>query len=138
MPGYTWDRRYELGVPELDEQHRQYFKLVEALHVGALENPPDRGILRSAIARLLDHARQHFQAEEAFMEKIRYPVVERQRHVEAHDAFVEQVSQLAQSLKSGAPEDARGKLATFISNWLVDHILETDVKYIHFFTSRQG
>ena len=138
MAGHKWQKRYELGVPKLDEQHRKYFQLVDAFHGHALANPPDRDLMCNMFGRLFAHAREHFQAEEAFMEEIRYPAVERQRHIEAHDAFVEQVSKLAQHLKFGNPDDAREELATFLSDWLVSHILEMDVKYMHFFKSRQG
>jgi hemerythrin-like metal-binding protein len=138
MAGHKWQKRYELGVPELDEHHRQYFRLVEAFDVHAMADPPDRDLMCNVFGRLLEHAREHFRAEEAYMEKIRYPEAERQRHVQAHDDFVAQVSKLAQHLKFGNPDAAREEIAAFLSDWLVNHILEMDVKYIQFFKSRQG
>jgi hemerythrin len=113
MADYIWDSRYELGVPELDAQHRKYFMLRQTLRSHTKHPSSDAETTQSVLTQLLQHAQDHFQTEENLMAKMRYPEVERHRHIEAHNAFVDRVNNLAQRQRTS--KDAREELTEFVS-----------------------
>lgn len=67
----------------------------------------------------------HFQAEEEFMLKIKYPGYFKQKV--AHDDFVKEVESIDFSAIDQDQEGYTRKLLEFIFGWVLDHILKSDM-----------
>ena len=83
-----------IGVELLDREHRHLFELMNSI-VDMINNQyiPDRySQIKELLQELEDYAEQHFSDEEAYMEKIGYPELAKQK--KAHEAFVERLAEI--------------------------------------------
>jgi hemerythrin len=78
-----WKTKYELGVEEIDSQHRLFFEVIIRL-VEALNDKHDLNYLMSLITELNAFARFHFMSEENMMVLVGFPGYEKHKnhHVE--------------------------------------------------------
>jgi hemerythrin-like metal-binding protein len=66
MPTLPWTEELEIGLPEMDDQHREFVRLL-----AAARNSDDAG-LPAAWQALVDHCEDHFAHEEAWMRATRF------------------------------------------------------------------
>lgn len=123
-----WKEEYSVHVKEIDDQHKQ---LVE--HINELSSTPPLEIskkLPEVIAQLKKYSLDHFETEEKYFDKFNYDDAE--RHKEEHEKFKEKISEF----KKKAEQDAMATLfeiIDFLGDWLVDHLIEMDQKYVDCF-----
>lgn len=132
-----WSNRYKLGVPEIDAQHQRWFVLTEAFMQLARNRQADREVIEAALVDAADYAKEHFANEEALMRKVRYPVSEYRRHCDIHLKFRTHVESITEKWVAGQTVEAT-EIASFMSQWLIGHILSTDIKYIGFCLSTES
>jgi hemerythrin len=137
METFPWDDSLRLGVPEVDEQHKQWFVLTNAYLDLVESGQGNIKVLQDALKAAVAYSRAHFKTEEALMRHIRFPQSEYDFHRMTHDAFVERLNALAKHGREGRPAAVR-EMAVFMSGWLTKHIREVDVKYVGFYLSRTG
>jgi len=82
------------------------------------------------LTRLADYTVYHFKNEETLFEKYQYP--DRDAHKQYHDKLVAQVLEFKKELEEGRAALSM-ELMQFLTDWLRDHILETDTAYVPFF-----
>lgn len=118
-----WSPQYATGVAEIDEQHRALFDWLGQLESAAADN---RAMTAAySLTRLGQYARSHFAAEEQLMAECAYPRLD--AHRAEHEGFRQRVRELqAQSLNRDISSDA----IALLRNWLVDHILASDMDYV--------
>ncbi|MEW5774257.1 MAG: bacteriohemerythrin [Thermodesulfobacteriota bacterium] len=133
-PAIRWDERLELGVEEIDDQHKALVgycnDLVAAVRAG-------RG--PQAVARIMGRLREytvaHFAAEERHMQRIGYPELERRRAV--HADMTGRVKDFQHRIcQHDAPDPA--EVRAFLKEWLIGHILGQDLKIAAFQKSRES
>jgi len=124
-----WSKDYEVGIEEIDDQHHI---LVNTLNEAnelltkdySLEN------LQNITKDLLSYALYHFETEEELMQEYNY---EEQRpneynsHMKQHRDFSSKVVAVRDSLRAGNLIEQE-ELISFLLNWLVNHINNTDKK----------
>lgn len=120
----SWEERFELGVPEVDRQHRYLFELVGELQ-RRQDQEPSREELITLLNNLANYACDHFSAEEQLMDKIGFE--ERARHGMLHGQFTGKVADIAIAWGHGEDIDLPG-LTEWLSDWLKVHILGEDQK----------
>jgi hemerythrin-like metal-binding protein len=81
------------------------------------------------INSLVDYAWYHFNAEENWMEDRQYPQLK--EHKEIHQEFSFKIREFQDRLKSGNTAVA-AELSTYLSFWLIDHIVICDSQYSSF------
>ena len=128
-----WESRLELGVPEIDAQHRELFVRLagfdEALARG------DRPAIGRTFAFLHEYALVHFEQEERLMQQAGYPRLDAHRVL--HLGFVERLRALADDYAAnGAHAFLRLRVRNWIVVWLVDHVGGEDVALGRFLRSR--
>lgn len=112
-----------LGQREIDLQHAGMFE-----RLGKLSKPGSLDEIRGVVFELLRYTREHFVAEEKFMEDIGYPrLVE---HRELHDNLLKDLVRIA-SRNLMAP-DAQRDFQVFVQKWLVEHIQSSDREIVVF------
>ena len=124
---FVWGPEYELGEPLIDDQHREWFRRVQALFEG-LETG---GVASISAVDLLEAAASyttdHFKLEELMLRAARYPDL--QAHLEKHRALSEKVSTLLAAARSGDPT-APLEAAQFLAKWITGHIKTADRAYM--------
>jgi len=66
MPTLPWTEELEIGLPVMDEQHREFVELL------AQAGNSDNAALPAAWQALIDHTEAHFAQEEAWMRATRF------------------------------------------------------------------
>lgn len=117
----TWSSEYNLGVEEIDEQHRSLVDLVNQVWAGIVSRS-ERGKVLELMLRLEQYTVAHFAAEEAYMEAIGYPGLD--AHKQVHQQFIARVDAEKQAVLKGGQLTLG--LVEFLKQWLLDHILGLD------------
>lgn len=130
MLQYTND--YKIGISEIDQEHEQLFKIINDTGCLLKEgNTPLEVLAKSLKKQLSDYASTHFQHEEAYMEKIHDPELNKQK--KEHRQFIHKVSSL---FASSAPSQKELEdTMEFLMQWLFHHILSSDMLIGHFDSS---
>lgn len=126
-----WSEEYSVGIPEIDEQHKALFGLVDKIHVAILDHKGTAACVE-VLDELVDYTRIHFALEQSLMHMGKYPDYE--NHCVLHRDLVTQVETLQKKIHSGSAAISF-ELLHFLRNWLHKHILSEDKKYAHFFAS---
>ncbi|WP_419784509.1 bacteriohemerythrin [Maridesulfovibrio sp.] len=128
MGRVEWNDGLNLGIKEIDDQHKELVEMVN----GVLE-AFERGEKDTAIDKLLKQLKEytvhHFNAEERYMEKIGYPDLGEHRRM--HAALKQSVKSL-QAARFHMEKISVKEVKELLSGWLVDHILRVDYKIVKF------
>jgi len=125
MPLIKWRDSYSVGVDKFDQEHMLLVELINEMFI-IVRDKGDVATLGDAVAKLIDYTKVHFTDEEEALEKINYPLLE--EHKMIHADLLEQVLRFqARMDKEG--EEMRTDLYKFLRDWLINHILDEDMKY---------
>jgi hemerythrin len=130
MPHIEWDETLETGDPDVDEQHRGLVSLFNEL-VDAEVVAEDPKHVNHALERLTEYVIVHFTAEEALMHRIGYPADVVGAHVGEHRALTARTREMVIAFRSGA-ESSVVPLVDFLCEWLVEHVEESDRRFVEF------
>ncbi len=126
MPHPDWNQRFETGNKLIDTQHEQMFTSLSALSQ-AIHEKKGHDQIQVTLIQLKDYIENHFITEEKFMEDINYPQIE--KHKKIHQEYREKTQKIIEDYHSGKKQMAI-YLVKFISDWIQNHILEEDIRYI--------
>ncbi len=132
MPLINWDDSYSVGIKKIDEQHKGLVKLVNELH-DAMSQGAATSVLSKVLGSLVDYTIIHFTTEEELMRTYDYPDLT--RHKAEHDKLTSQVKDFQEKFGQGK-STITYELMDFLSDWLINHILDTDKKYSSYMASR--
>jgi hemerythrin-like metal-binding protein len=135
----VWDDSYATGVAEIDEQH---MILVHTLNEASLKLADAANVdqLERITQDLLAYALYHFETEESLMQEYDYAEGSPQdaaMHLEQHRSFSAKVVAVRNDIKTGVavvPAD----LLTFLNQWLINHILNTDKRLGAFIVAKRA
>lgn len=122
MPLFIWKPSYEMDVPEIDLQHRQLVGLINELYE-AMKEARGQAVLDHILDELQMYIQDHFETEEKYMRKHRYPEFE--THREEHRSLGTQVIAL-QELREQEGKISTPELMSFLCTWLRDHLAGAD------------
>jgi hemerythrin-like metal-binding protein len=123
----AWRNDYSLGMPEIDEQHKALFELINELWEAIVKRVAVENQML-VIEGLERYALAHFAAEETFMRAIKYSKFD--DHKKLHDQFVQRVAE--EKIRLLAGHGFSLDVIYFLKDWLVDHILVADQDYANF------
>jgi len=121
---FQWQDSYSVKVLAMDNQHKKLFDLVNELH-DAMCSGHGRDVAGDILRRLIDYTVQHFSAEEALLERYRFPGLA--AHRAEHKALTSKVHEFKKEFDAGTCDVIR--LAKFLRYWLKDHIQNVDQRY---------
>ena len=99
--------KYLTGIALIDKEHKELFRIIGEVQ----------------------HTKFHFQDEELYMESIHYDGLEAQKR--AHDAFVTRLEEMDLEHIDENQQETLEELLEFLTQWLVNHILNSDKKIGH-------
>ena len=123
-----WKEKYELGVPLIDEQHKELFKRVESFMqvlrmASSWEDKVEK--VNETLDFMNTYVVEHFRDEEAFHQEIGYPGEE--EHKKVHADMVNYVIAVTEEYKnSGYDEQLMQKFAGKLMAWLINHVASED------------
>jgi hemerythrin len=109
----------------MDEQHQRLFEIMEQLHKAMTEGKGNAA-LAEVLKSLHDYSEEHFSKEEQYMQTFGSSGLAEQK--KQHTIFIQKISDYQISLndkKLGLSIE----VMTFLKDWLINHIQETDSKY---------
>lgn len=127
-----WDESFDLNITEIDKQHRMLVSMVNNLYT-AKQFERGKEELAKLLNRMSVYAAFHFAKEEDLLESFGYPQVE--DHIQEHSDFEKKVFDFENDFAEGK-KDLTSKVMTFLGDWLVDHIKESDRQGARFLTQR--
>lgn len=121
---FGWNPALEIGVREIDDQHRELFRRVDILVEAMMQRRgPDE--LASLFDFLGTYVLEHFSAEEALMRRHGYPY--RAEHEAEHRRFIDDFKALQREyVKEGGTALLLVRVNGRVTQWLAEHIARTD------------
>ena len=117
-----WKPEYSVGHQDMDEQHKYLFELWILLDSVKVQPESSRS-LEQALLSLFGYAEIHFAQEEAYLRT--HPEIENHRKI--HRDFIDQAKSFMTQFENNAL--AAHTVVDYLRNWLIDHIVGTDIRY---------
>jgi len=133
MAFMQWQDSYSVGVPAMDIQHKQLVALINQLYE-AMRTGKGEAAMQNILPALVQYTKTHFNSEEKFMHDAGYPNIA--AHQALHHKLAQQVNDLMDKFKSGKMVPTVS-VATFLKDWLINHIQGQDKQYGAFIAQRQ-
>jgi hemerythrin len=124
MPLVIWNNSLTVGVPEIDQQHKQLIDqlnlLVDAMHANSGKQEIQK------IVHFLDiYVAKHFGYEEECMHKHKCPVAS--ENAAAHCQFIKNLKEIKTELNQKGPSLLLAiKVNEHLLDWFVNHIKKLD------------
>lgn len=135
-----WKDKYKVGVSLIDTQHEELFKRVSEFIEAVQSNDNWEAKLdkvKETMVFMQEYVVIHFNAEEAYQEKINYPDIE--NHKKIHRDFKKMITDYIAVLKqNGYPEKIVQELGGKLMAWLIMHVAKTDQQIGEYVKSQGG
>jgi hemerythrin-like metal-binding protein len=120
-----WDASLSVKGLEMDNQHKKLVDYINSIHAKVMRGA-NAGSILPLLKELAEYAVYHFRCEEELVAKYGFPDLEKHRPL--HEALLRDVKKHLGDLSSGRNVDL-GELMSFLKNWLLVHIKNSDMKY---------
>ena len=117
-----WPVHLELGIEQVDDQHKRFFDLVASFVAGG-----DQVRMMRTLALLNEYVMNHFRDEEALMAASRYPRLE--AHQQRHLDFRATLGSLLERARSMTLDEIADDVQHLIYEWFCRHIMTDDLDY---------
>jgi len=125
----AWRDAMCVGEPTVDDDHKHLVDLINAFEV-AIAGAIDHKKIARVLLGLVDYTGEHFAREEQLQLAIRYPYHE--SHRRSHRDVLKKLSDIVTEYSLAPAGPARDRmvrdLANFLKEWLVDHIIQSDLR----------
>ena len=122
---FEWNKDWEIGIPEIDLQHKKLIAISNELYDVATKNGPAfKTEMAHVLKSFLDYTVYHFTNEEKFQEKYKYAGLA--MHKVAHDKFISEVDNQIKKLENGATAEDALVFYDYIATWIITHIGKAD------------
>ena len=125
---FEWNEKFNIGIKLIDDQHQELFRIASKVHALLHDeftfDKYDKMI--ALISDLKDYTVFHFKAEEEYMKQIKSKGYFTQK-VE-HDSFIEKLNAIDIYHIDENQDEYLAKILNDVSTWIINHILEKDMK----------
>ena len=125
---FDWDKRLEIGIKEIDEQHQELFRIgrnIEQLIITNFKETKEEQLLEQ-LCHLRDYVTYHFYTEEELLKSTNAENFE--EHKRHHDQFKSQIDTVNCIQLVEQPLEEFNKLKVALQEWLFKHIILEDSK----------
>lgn len=121
-----WREDLEIGIPEIDSQHRELFIRLRDFFQACDEGRGTDELIKM-LQFLDDYVDVHFKAEERYQKEIGFS--DQKMHKELHRRFRQQLLDVKrQFLTGGTSKEVVASINRLLLTWLLEHISEFDRK----------
>jgi len=118
-----WSDWHEIGIPSIDDQHKNLFEALNRLH-DAIQSDEGEAFVARTLAFLVDHTVTHFQDEEAQMALAAYPGLA--EHQAEHSLMLKRVDEAQTQYLTDHSSMKALALGEMMATWAPQHILGMD------------
>ena len=123
----SWDDKYLLGIPLIDNQHKELIRLTNELHQACLNrNQEVEAVFKGAMSRMVEYVHFHFGAEQELLQKIGYP--DYHNHKKQHDSLIRDILLAVKDYSEGKKFVPNHFVRT-LKDWIFSHIAVYDKIY---------
>jgi len=135
---FDWSEAFETGIPEIDQQHQELFRIGEEINQLLVHHQGQDSYdeISECLEKLSEYTVFHFDTEEELFEKFDYADTE--AHIKEHRTFVDYLNTLDVHHIDANQETAIKDLLKFVAMWIFKHINNTDFKYTSFIKDKLG
>ncbi len=124
-----WKEEYSVQVKEIDTQHKNLIKIINELYQAIYNKEVDKKLVQ-IFDKLINFAIEHFTTEEKYFDIFNYE--NSKYHKEKHQKFKSQILDFQKKIGENKLK-LSFELADFLEDWLVDHLMNEDQKYVKCF-----
>ncbi|MFO7883590.1 MAG: bacteriohemerythrin [Desulfobacteraceae bacterium] len=123
-----WDEKLSVDINEIDELQKKMFALFNVL-IDLKEKDADNKECSAMVAEINEYTRYYFSQEEAYLRKCGYPDTD--AHAREHRRFIKNTISLRRQV-SDDRDNLSYEIIKSMRDWLVEHIISCDLKYVPF------
>ena len=127
-----WSNQLSLNIVEIDLQHQKLISMFKELN-DSMKLGKGNDVIGKVLANMVTYAKVHFKTEDKYFITYGYP--DKDAHNREHEIFMKKVSEFQNDFNSGKL-GLSVKVLTFLSDWLRNHIMNSDKKYSQFFIEK--
>ncbi|MBU0910013.1 MAG: bacteriohemerythrin [Proteobacteria bacterium] len=127
MGKIVWSSAYSVQSGYLDHQHQILIQIVNDFNL-AIARGEGKKIAYPILNRLVQYAEKHFRDEEKLLEIARYPAEQLNAQIREHEKLTEEIFRHCENW-SNYGQEALPEIGRFLKEWLMDHILTSDMKF---------
>ena len=120
------DPSLRIGIPAIDQEHYDLILQLDRL-IGNPDIYPGAERFTEVLSQLGEQFKAHFAREEHLVQSLGMPEAAIASHIKAHNHIFEQYNRLNLDLAQGRVTD-RSEVVRMIKTWIVDHIVNHDLK----------
>jgi hemerythrin len=128
MQMLKWSGELEVGLEQIDNQHKQLINIINELTIAVEYNQPN-SVLLPIVDKLQEYANSHFKAEEDLFTTFNYP--DRAVHEAEHATFIGSITYIRRQCEI-IDASMSAKIRDFLLHWLCTHIKVNDKEYKRF------
>ena len=123
MAMINWDDKYKTGNSKIDTEHKKLIDLINQLS-DAMQAGKGKEVCGKVLGELINYTRTHFAMEEQLMATHGY--AKTSEHKAEHTKLVKDVLDFQSKFDAGSIT-LSVSLFTFLKDWLINHILKSDM-----------
>ena len=127
-----WHPEHSVGVAQLDNEHQKFFRLMRNLY-DAMKMAANKTVIGALLGELYAYSATHMTHEEEILQKNNYPELE--EHRREHLLFRERIRTYMDEFDSRHGTISLS-LLQFLQEWLGNHIVTVDQRYVEFLRSK--
>lgn len=123
---YPWSKELETGIEILDSQHKNFLMHANSFIIKTKAGKANEGI-REEFEFIKDYLMYHFQTEETFLYENKYDKYG--EHQAEHLQMKFKAKMIENALEEEDPEKVVKEFVEFVNEWVVNHILKSDLEF---------
>lgn len=131
---WEWKEKYELGIENIDNQHKQILILINKIFNALKHSSRDKRFIEMVLNTLDAYVKEHFRFEEKLHAATKYPLT--QDHKKQHRLFEQKVSSLNEKFTKEF-FDLRDVL-DFLMGWFLEHTQDSDKQFSKFIVENKS
>ena len=131
----AWSDYLSVGVPEMDEEHRQFISRVNDLNKAIIESEDKKTVERTMDVMLMEAA-HHFWHEQELLARWNYP--ETAAHTAKHAELTAQFERVMNEFAESDISFVWAFKGLHLKQLLVEHLVKEDMKYRDFLRAKTG
>ncbi len=128
MAKLDWLETFELGLPEIDDDHREMLAIMKSVEAAA--DADDFDLCADLLDKLIEFSTAHFKREEDLLEKAEYPYLG--IHKEYHSGLIARADSVKNICKEIKSRKNFKECCSEMFQFLVDDVVAGDLKFKSF------
>ena len=133
MAFFVWKDSFNIGIEEIDRQHRKFLEMLNEYYE-VVSRSKTATLDHKLVNKLKAYASLHFDFEVNLLKNTGY--IDTEEQLKQHNYFESRISELESSLVQGNAESLNA-VFTFLRDWFLSHVLESDRKFVPYVTKQQ-